>query len=243
MKLTTLRAFHGKASIKKKYLHRVLAHTKADELVKGNYWVGGKGCAVGCTVHSGDHGAYETELGIPTWLAHLEDTIFEGLENGESKKWPAQFLRAISAGADLEKKKGPILIEILSFAREQFDKKKYPAVDRSITMVIKLWRSGGTQEQFKKAGAGARAAAYAAAVGATTAAARVAGRAAAYAAAYAAGAGVTDAGAASAYTDASATDAARIAARAATYAARAATYAAAAAYKHIAGKVLDILRS
>lgn len=66
---STLRSFHGDPAVKEKYLGRVRAHAAADELIHGVYWEGGKGCAVGCTVHSGDHTAYEVELGLPEWLA------------------------------------------------------------------------------------------------------------------------------------------------------------------------------
>jgi hypothetical protein len=62
-----MKAFHNDNEIKQKYLKRVIAHQKADELIKGKYWEKGKGCAVGCTIHSGDHAKYETELGIPRW--------------------------------------------------------------------------------------------------------------------------------------------------------------------------------
>lgn len=94
-------AFHGKQEIKDKYLMRVEAHREADELIKGKYWEGGKGCAVGCTIHSDDHSAYERDLGIPSAIAYLEDRIFENLPNGKSKEWPEKFLKAIPVGADL----------------------------------------------------------------------------------------------------------------------------------------------
>jgi hypothetical protein len=94
-------AFHGDPAIKKKYLARVRAHVKADEIIHGKYWEDGKGCAVGCTIHSDKHDAYETELGIPAQLAHLEDAIFEGLSNGEAQLFPEKFLKAIKPGADL----------------------------------------------------------------------------------------------------------------------------------------------
>lgn len=42
-----MKAFHGKKSIKAKYLSRVRAHAKADEIIKGTYWQEGKGCACG----------------------------------------------------------------------------------------------------------------------------------------------------------------------------------------------------
>jgi hypothetical protein len=96
-----LLAFHGQQAIKDKYLARVRAHKLADEIVHGKYWSNGKGCAVGCTIHSGDHSAYETELGIPRILARLEDGIFESLSNGRAVEWPEQFLNASKVGADL----------------------------------------------------------------------------------------------------------------------------------------------
>jgi hypothetical protein len=39
-----MKAYHGKIEIKKKYLNRVLAHRKADELIQGyGCWKDGKG--------------------------------------------------------------------------------------------------------------------------------------------------------------------------------------------------------
>ena len=99
--METLLAYHGDPEIKDKYLKRVRAHAAADQLVKGQYWQDGKGCAVGCTVHSSSHMAYETELGIPIVLARLEDCIFESLDNAASKEWPERFLAAAKPGADL----------------------------------------------------------------------------------------------------------------------------------------------
>src|SRR5690349_18128098 len=98
---TPMRAYHGDSAIKRKYLARVRAHGKADQIIKGKYWENGRGCAVGCTIHSDAHAAYETELGIPAAIAHLEDTIFENLPNELALKWPERFLKAIKPGADL----------------------------------------------------------------------------------------------------------------------------------------------
>ncbi len=94
-------SFHNDPKIKEKYIARVEAHYKADEIVKGKYWEDGKGCAVGCTLHSSLHIQYEKELGIPIQLAYFEDTIFENLPNAEAKEFPLQFLQAIPVGADL----------------------------------------------------------------------------------------------------------------------------------------------
>ena len=71
--MNKLIAFHGKQSVKDFYIERVRAHAAADEIIHGKYWENGKGCAVGCTIHSRTHARYETELGIPLALARLED--------------------------------------------------------------------------------------------------------------------------------------------------------------------------
>lgn len=98
-----MQAFHGKQELKDFYLARVRAHAAADALIQGTGWAGGKGCAVGCTLEAYDHSRYPVELGLPEWLAHLEDRIFEGLPNAEAMTWPDRFLEAIRPGADLEK--------------------------------------------------------------------------------------------------------------------------------------------
>ena len=102
-----LRAYHGKQEIKDKYLQRMKMHINADELIHGTYWQNGKGCAIGCTVETNDdpHSRYPIEIGIPEWLAYLEDSLFESLPNGQAKEWPIRFLEAIPVGADL----GPVL--------------------------------------------------------------------------------------------------------------------------------------
>jgi hypothetical protein len=98
---TSLRAFHGDASVQATYLGRVRAHAAADEIVQGQYWDRGKGCAVGCTIHGSSHAVYETELGIPRILARLEDRLFEAMAIADAKGWPERFLVAIPIGADL----------------------------------------------------------------------------------------------------------------------------------------------
>ncbi len=103
MKTKKMVAFHGSIAIKNEYLGRVRAHRAADELVRGKYWEKGRGCAVGCTIHGSAHERYETELGIPKILAHLEDRIFESLPNEEAMSWPERFLDAISPGANLSR--------------------------------------------------------------------------------------------------------------------------------------------
>lgn len=116
--MKTLKAFHGKQAIKTKYLKRVSAHEKADEIEKGYYWKGGKGCAVGCTIEGLGHYRYETELGIPALVAHLEDALFEATPSEFAKTFPRRFLESVPVGADLSLVPEKLVVW-------QFEDKKY----------------------------------------------------------------------------------------------------------------------
>jgi len=102
---STLRAFHGSAASKTKYLLRVRSHRRAGEMVSGNFWKDGRGNAIGCTLHSSRFEDYEAELGIPRILAHLEHRLFEGLNfyvsPASARSLPEKFLSAIRPGSDL----------------------------------------------------------------------------------------------------------------------------------------------
>ena len=115
--MKTLIAYKGDKKLKTMFVREIGLHEKADQIVQGTYGIDSngdwKGCAVGCSIHSlnrklhkeyktDDHSVYETELGIPEWLARLEDTIFEGLPTDEAQKWPKKFAQAINVGANLE---------------------------------------------------------------------------------------------------------------------------------------------
>lgn len=113
-----MKTFHGKQSIKDKYIERVKAHAAADRIIKGSYWENGKGCAIGCTIESDDHEKYETELGIPREIAYLEDIIFEKLPNNKAMEFPLRFLEAVPVGVDLSK----VIAQLIVW---QFEDEKY----------------------------------------------------------------------------------------------------------------------
>ena len=99
---TELRSWHGDPAIKEKYQARMRAHIEADELIRGQGWEEGKGCAVGCTFDAYDHTRGPVEIGMPEWLMRLIDVIFEGVSEERSILWPEQFLEAVPVGIDLE---------------------------------------------------------------------------------------------------------------------------------------------
>ncbi len=215
-------AFHNDPTIKDRLLANLTAHAKADSLVHGHYWQGGKGCAIACTLvdfdkdaaRQGSHGAYEKHFGIPRIIARLEDRIFEGLKNGKAKEWPLRFTQAIQPGADLSMVWPRFALWMLTEELPQYvQKPQYAKQKASIEAVGALYREWcdgadihSLRERFVEARVNAGAAAYA------------------YAdAAYA----YADAAAAYAYADdaADAAAAAAYAAAAAAYAADAAAYA------------------
>ncbi len=174
-----MKSFFGNEFIKESYLSQVIDHQKADEVIKGKYWENGKGCAVGCTIHSSDHKDYEMELGIPEWLARVEDTLFEGMSTIKSKTWAEDFLQSIPLGVDLNQIKSKFLLIVLKSTYDTFDHVKFPDVKESLDTVVNLYESGETDlDKFNSA---ANSAANAAANAANSAAYANANAAANYA--------------------------------------------------------------
>ena len=115
--MTDLLTYHDDPKVKASLLRRIRAHERADRLTQGTYgsmsgyW---RGCAVSCSlatpsgrfdgeiVTEGLHAEYPKQLGLPVWLAHLEDRIFEGLPQEEAMQWPRRFAEAIPVGVSLD---------------------------------------------------------------------------------------------------------------------------------------------
>lgn len=81
-----MQAFHNDPAVKEKYLARIRAHAAADRLTQRVGWKEGRGCAVGCTFEAYDHDLGPVEIGVPTWLMWLEDSLFERLAKKEALK-------------------------------------------------------------------------------------------------------------------------------------------------------------
>ena len=83
-------------------IERMTAHAAADEIIQGKGWEGGKGCFVGCCLHTYDHAKFPSQLGWPEPLAHLCDAIFEALKNGQAKQFAVDVPAAVGVdGKDL----------------------------------------------------------------------------------------------------------------------------------------------
>jgi hypothetical protein len=170
-----MQSFHNDVAVKQKYLDRVLAHQKEDNIIRGRGWSNGKGCAVGCTLENYDHSRYPIELGIPEWLARVEDRLFEGMSLEKSKTWPYDFLKAIPL--DITERqfelqvKAPFLVLVLESALTTFAHAKFPDVKTAIDGSIALWkRDDISSEDWNKAAGAATWSAHAAAEAAAEAA-------------------------------------------------------------------------
>ena len=107
---------------KEELLKELRWHQAQDNFVKGKYFSDGKGCAVGSLesiaraknikISFDDHSQYPIHLGMPVWLARLEDSIFENLPMERAKLWPVEFIEAINPGSDLDQAKVPFLLAV-----------------------------------------------------------------------------------------------------------------------------------
>jgi len=143
-----MKAFKGKVN-KDQFIKEIKWHMEQDAFMRGTYNEGNKnnfrGCAVGCSINSinrllgtaygyGEHIDMAETLQIPEWLVRLEDKIFEGLSEEESKEWPLRFSEAINVGADLDKIKPAFLVYVLE------SMPKSPISSKAVDRAIALWK-------------------------------------------------------------------------------------------------------
>jgi hypothetical protein len=195
-------SFHGDPDIKEKYLSRVRRHRELDNIIQGTGWTGFKGCAIGCTLETYNHKRYPIELGLPEWLARLEDHIFEALPLEDSKKWPEQFLSVVPVGIP-ETSFAVIRDQFQIFWLErqisQINNDAYPDIVAAIQGTIALLHRGAAGDEpdaaawsaaesaaWSAAESAAESAAWSAAESAAWSAARSAARSAAESAAWSA---------------------------------------------------------
>lgn len=131
------------------FMKEILSHQAADNFTRLTYNEGAGGCAVGCSLKSvakiknikinvSNHKEYENHLGIPEWIAMIEDKLFENVSLSRMKTWPVEFSQAINEGADLNKIKIPMLIFIVEQARQhEKNEKSLAAIDGVLTELRK----------------------------------------------------------------------------------------------------------
>jgi hypothetical protein len=136
-----MQAYHNDQTIKENLINQLQAHYDADEIIKGVYWKDGKGCSIGCAIHSDDHKLYEEKFNIPEWMAILQDSIFEGLPNDKAKEWPILFSKSINLGSNLENIKIPFLIFVIESVIDKFNHDEFPDVKKAIDSVLHILKN------------------------------------------------------------------------------------------------------
>ncbi len=119
-------SYHNDENLKCLVVSEMKKHQEKDQFIKGAYdeEVNGefKGCAVGCTIDSinlilgksyrtSEHKVFEEAIGVPEWLARLQDSFFENLPRTENGQFAIDFLQSIPIGINLE----PIKWKFCSF--------------------------------------------------------------------------------------------------------------------------------
>ena len=114
-------SFNNDPKIKESLIARMQKHIEADELLQQEIGQNGKGCTVWCALNNGDiqygytHSSFPEVLGLPEWLAHLQDIIFEGLSINDAKQFSSDWPKAIPVGKNLE----PVKWKFCAFLMEQ----------------------------------------------------------------------------------------------------------------------------
>lgn len=150
-----MKAFHDDIKIKQEYYKRLRDHYRADELIQGIYWENGKGCAVGCTLHSSDHSQYPSELGLPVWWGVVVDRVFERLSPQSAKYWSIKSLASVPVGKEIKLK--DTMLTILNFVKSNVNLSDFGEVEGFLDNIIFLYENNGSIEEFENAAAAAAA--------------------------------------------------------------------------------------
>jgi hypothetical protein len=146
-----MKTFTKTVATKAQVLKVAKSHQKADSYRQTfGYWNAGKGCSVGCILHSfgavvDEHKESERLFGIPEEMTMLQDRIFEGLPKAKSDEWTVRYFEAIPRGVDL----APVLINFKVRLLQEclvYDRAKYPEVDKAVHQVCQALKGIGSLE-------------------------------------------------------------------------------------------------
>ena len=178
-----LQAFNNDKEFKDQMIAAAISHREKDEYIAGCYAkMNGsfKGCSVGCSLFDvkgikgidvgegyNDHALLAKELGIPEFICHLQDSIFEGLPDSERFKWTERLFNSIPLGVDLTPVLPRFLLKTLDRLPET-DRTDVVDAIRGVKEVLINWAETG--EADIEAAWSARSAAWSAAWSAESAA-------------------------------------------------------------------------
>jgi len=104
-------SYQNDPALKATFQARFAEHRRLDHLTQGTDFdaTTQHGCFIGCTMNEYSHESFAKQIG-PQWLAHLADTIFEGLAPADAAQFGTDLLEAIPVGKDLDGVKWPLAI-------------------------------------------------------------------------------------------------------------------------------------
>lgn len=138
--------FYSDPARKQARIDRAKKHVEMDRLVSGFYRDGetDRGCSVGCDAidicndtGTSPHGVVSEYDGVPEWLEHLRDVIFEGLYDADRSGWHVALAEAIPVGVDIDIVKHQLADWILSDDGPIPEAVKHPIVSDAILLVRK----------------------------------------------------------------------------------------------------------
>ena len=155
----TLQAFNNDKSFQDQMIASAISHREKDEYIAGAYAkMNGsfRGCSVGCSLFDiksikgvevgeafNDHALLAKELGIPEFICHLQDSIFENLPEAERFRWTERLFQAIPLGADLTPVLPRFLLKTLNRLPE-VDRADVVAAISGVREVLQNWSDTGT---------------------------------------------------------------------------------------------------
>lgn len=167
--------YHNNPAVKAARINRHKQHIEADRLVKGTYGnAEHRGCSVGCDamditgyVCVYPHAIVAEHDGIPEWIEHLRDAIFEGLPIEDAITFHLDIAEAIPVGVDLTRTYHRLMAWLLGDDSPAADGNNHPSVADAFAGVRKLHERAiagdtPTDDVWSAAGSAARAAAWSA---------------------------------------------------------------------------------
>lgn len=146
-------AFNNDNELKSALVALAKQHREKDEYTAGSYGEKQgstfKGCSVGCTIYDlnllkntkieySNHSELAKALGIPVFIARIQDCIFEGLPESHRYTWTERLFTAINVGSDLSSVMPKFLKVILENCLERIQRYESKQQKDAVLGVIKV---------------------------------------------------------------------------------------------------------
>lgn len=142
-----MRAFHNSKKIKDDYVLKVISHSSLNTAEKKIAHSAYCGCSIGIHISCGNSKICEHELGIPEWLALVEDGIVGELSPQRAITWPILFLKSITPGKNLETIKRPFLVYIVKSVLEKLKVDYFGQLKNYANIVIQFLEKETTSKK------------------------------------------------------------------------------------------------